>query len=90
VAMSGIKNLQIVDFSKISNMLVAGVSIGLGLGVTMVPTIVQTLPDYAKMIFESGIVTCSLSAIILNITLNWKEVFSGVNPDMHLPDEHSF
>ncbi|MEG2337597.1 MAG: nucleobase:cation symporter-2 family protein [Clostridium sp.] len=90
VAMSGIKNLQIVDFSKISNMLVAGVSIGLGLGVTMVPGIVHTLPDYAKMIFESGIVTCSLAAIVLNITLNWKEVFSGVNPEMHLPDEHSF
>ncbi|MEG0371668.1 MAG: nucleobase:cation symporter-2 family protein [Clostridium sp.] len=89
VAISGIKNLQIVDFSKTSNMLVAGVSIALGLGVTMVPAIVGQLPMYAKMIFESGIVTCSLSAIILNIVLNWKEVFSGVNPEMHLPDENS-
>ncbi|MEF9953417.1 MAG: nucleobase:cation symporter-2 family protein [Clostridium sp.] len=88
VAISGIKNLQIVDFSKTSNMLVAGVSIALGLGVTMVPDIVNNLPEYVRMIFESGIVTCSVSAIILNIVLNWKEVFSGKNPEMHLPDEH--
>ncbi|MEG1415328.1 MAG: solute carrier family 23 protein [Clostridium sp.] len=88
VAISGIKNLQIVDFSKTSNMLVAGVSIALGLGVSMVPAIVQQLPEYVRMIFESGIVTCSISAILLNIVLNWKEVFSGKNPEMHLPDEH--
>ncbi len=75
VAMSGIKTLQQVDFSKTSNMLVAGCSIALGLGVTMVPDIIGQFPTYLRMIFESGIVTCSLAAIILNITLNFKEVF---------------
>lgn len=75
VAISGIKTLQTVDFSKTSNMLVSGCSMALGLGVTMVPSIVGQLHPYIKMIFESGIVTCSLAAILLNIFLNWKEVF---------------
>ncbi|KMT22117.1 nucleobase:cation symporter-2 family protein [Clostridium cylindrosporum] len=80
VAISGIRNLQMVDFSRTSNMLVAGVSIALGLGVTMVPSIVAGFPSYAKMVFESGIVTCSISAIILNLFLNWNEIFNGGTP----------
>ncbi|OBR94039.1 MULTISPECIES: nucleobase:cation symporter-2 family protein [Clostridium] len=73
VAVAGIQMLSSVDFDKNSNMLVVACSIGIGLGVTIVPTILDHTPQFFKSIFSSGIVSASVVAIILNAFLNHGE-----------------
>lgn len=70
VAVAGIKMLSDVDFNKNSNMLVVACSIGLGLGITAVPTLLDHTPQIFKSIFGSGIVTASVLAVVLNALLN--------------------
>ena len=71
VTVAGIKMLADVDFNRSENMLVVAVSIGLGLGVTMVPNLLSQTPESFKSIFGSGIVTGAIVAVILNAILNW-------------------
>jgi xanthine permease len=80
VAVAGIKMLADVDFNKNSNMLVVACSIGIGLGITAVPTLLDQTPQTFKSIFSSGIVTSSVLAVILNAFLNHgdKDVHSNV------------
>jgi xanthine permease len=80
VAVAGIKMLSNVDFDKNSNMLVVACSIGIGLGITAVPTLLDQTPAIFKSIFSSGIVSASVSAVILNAFLNHgdKNVHSDV------------
>lgn len=73
VAVAGIQMLSSVDFDKNSNMLVVACSIGVGLGVTIVPGILDHTPQFFKSIFSSGIVSASVVAIILNAFLNHGE-----------------
>lgn len=73
VAVAGIQMLSSVDFDKNSNMLVVACSIGVGLGVTIVPGILDHTPQFFKSIFGSGIVSASVVAIILNAFLNHGE-----------------
>lgn len=89
VTISGIRTLSTVDFDKTSNMLIAACSISVGLGVSITPQIFNFFPDSLKLFFESGIVSGSIVALVLNIFLNWDEVTSGKDPEMVLPDEHS-
>lgn len=89
VAVSGIKTLAAVDFNKTSNMLIAACSISVGLGVSITPQIFAFFPNSLKLFFESGIVSGSLVALILNIFLNWSDIRNGAAPEMVLPDEHS-
>ncbi|MEY8000782.1 nucleobase:cation symporter-2 family protein [Clostridium sp. Mt-5] len=70
VAVAGIQMLSSVDFNKNSNMLVVACSIGLGLGVTMMPDLLKHTPQIFNSIFSSGIVTASVTAVILNAFLN--------------------
>lgn len=72
VAVQGIRMLQQVDFKNDKNLLVAAISIGLGLGVTVQPDIVQYLPKNLQLFFSSGILMASLSAVILNVLFNAK------------------
>ncbi|MEG0128386.1 MAG: nucleobase:cation symporter-2 family protein [Clostridium sp.] len=88
VAVSGVKTLSVVDFGKTSNMLIAACSIAVGLGVSITPEMFAFFPESLKLFFESGIVSGSIVAILLNIFLNWSEIRSGVDPEMVLPDEH--
>ncbi|MDX8045825.1 nucleobase:cation symporter-2 family protein [Gracilibacillus sp. S3-1-1] len=69
----GIKMLSNVDFSKQENLLVVACSIGLGLGVTVVPEIFAAVPSGLQILTESGIVIGSLTAIILNIIFNFRK-----------------
>ncbi len=73
VAVAGIQMLSSVDFDKNSNMLVVACSIGVGLGVTVIPGILDHTPQFFKSIFGSGIVSASVVAIILNAFLNHGE-----------------
>ncbi|WP_125707288.1 nucleobase:cation symporter-2 family protein [Lacticaseibacillus porcinae] len=78
VAVQGIRMLQQVDFHNDKNLLVAAVSIGLGLGVTTQPEIVQALPETLQLLFGSGILMASVSAVLLN----W--IFNSKNPQPEL------
>ncbi len=73
VAVQGIRMLQQVDFHNDKNLLVAAISIGLGLGVTVQPDIVQFLPKTLQLFLSSGILMASLSAVVLNWLFNNKE-----------------
>lgn len=80
VAVQGIRMLQEVDFHDDKNLLVAAISIGLGLGVTVQPQIVQALPKTLQLLFSSGILLASVSAVGLNLLFNAK------TPPAELPE----
>ncbi|MEK5106271.1 nucleobase:cation symporter-2 family protein [Cytobacillus sp. FSL K6-0129] len=81
VIASGIKMLSKVDFNSQENLLIIACSVGLGVGVTFVPTIFANLPENIRIITESGIVVGSLTAIILNIVFNMLGKKNGVNEE---------
>lgn len=68
VAVAGIKIISCVNLTKRASIILA-VSLGLGLGVSVVPDILEQLPPLAKSIFSSGISTGGLTALLLNIVL---------------------
>lgn len=70
VVSSGIKMLQAVDFGKQSNLLIVACSVSLGMGVTAVPDLFAQLPQGLRIIVSDGIITGSLSAIVLNLFFN--------------------
>lgn len=73
VAVSGFQMLQEVDFTDNNNMLIAACSVGIGVGISVVPGLFECAPPIIQTIFgESGIVTGSLTAIILNLFFNFK------------------
>ncbi|BCZ45975.1 xanthine permease [Clostridium gelidum] len=80
VAVAGIQMLSNVDFNNSSNMMVVACSIGMGLGITAVPNLLDQTPTIFKSIFSSGIVTASVVAVILNAFLNYdnKEIESDI------------
>lgn len=83
VVASGIKMLSRVDFNRNENLLVVACSVGIGLGAAVVPATFEHLPQSLQLIAGNGIVLGSLSAIILNIILNYKEVQSS-SSDEHI------
>ncbi|MCM3091702.1 purine permease [Cytobacillus sp. AMY 15.2] len=74
VISSGIRMLSVVDFSKNENLLIVACSIGIGLGSAVVPQIFESLPTSARLLVENGIVLGSITAILLNMVFNYKEL----------------
>lgn len=70
VVASGIRMLGKVDCSSNENLLIIACSVTLGLGVTVVPNLLDQFPPLFKILFGNGIVAGSLTAIFLNIILN--------------------
>ncbi|KEK24764.1 xanthine permease PbuX [Bacillus gaemokensis] len=66
----GIKMLSSVDFAKQENLLIVACSVGIGLGVTVVPTLFSQLPESVRILTDNGIVLGSASAVLLNIVFN--------------------
>lgn len=66
----GIKMLTKVDLNEQGNLLVIACSVGLGLGVTAVPSIFDKLPEGIQILTDSGIVLGSITAIVLNLLFN--------------------
>ncbi|BCC58233.1 xanthine permease [Bacillus cereus] len=66
----GIKMLSSVDFGRQENLLIVACSVGIGLGVTVVPTLFSQLPESIRILTDNGIVLGSASAVILNIVFN--------------------
>lgn len=73
VATQGIRMLAHVDFTNETNLLVVAMSVGLGLGVTVVPELFSGLPETVQLFTSNGIVVASLTSIILNVLFNKKE-----------------
>lgn len=67
VIASGIKMLSKVDFANNENLFIIACSIGIGLGVTVVPDIFKGLPLNIQLLTQSGIVAGSVTAIVLNL-----------------------
>ena len=70
IAVQGIRMLTKVDFENNRNILVAAISIGLGLGVTAYPQIFQDLPQTIQLFWGNGIVVASICATLLNLIFN--------------------
>ncbi|WLR53238.1 nucleobase:cation symporter-2 family protein [Bacillus tianshenii] len=66
----GIKMLSNVDFNQQGNLLIIACSVGLGMGVTVVPELFEQFPASIRILTENGIVAGSLTAISLNILFN--------------------
>ncbi|WP_369900316.1 xanthine permease PbuX [Bacillus manliponensis] len=66
----GIKMLSAVNFAKQENLLIVACSVGIGLGVTVVPTLFSQLPESIRILTDNGIVLGSASAVMLNIIFN--------------------
>lgn len=69
VVASGINILSRVDLRQNENLLIAACSIAVGLGSAAVPAMFDQLPTMLKMLMQNGIVTGSLTAVLLNILL---------------------
>jgi xanthine permease len=90
VISSGIRMLSVVDFSKNENLLIVACSIGIGLGSAVVPQIFESLPTSARLLVENGIVLGSITAILLNMVFNYKELnISESERIEQLKGEHS-
>jgi xanthine permease len=74
VVASGINILSQVDLRQNENLLIAACSIAVGLGSAAVPSMFDQLPTMMKMLLQNGIVTGSLTAVILNLVLvHWNK-----------------
>jgi len=68
IAAAGIRILATLDLDR-RTMLIMAVSFGLGLGVAMVPNLLQEMPKLIQNLFGSAVTVSGLSAIILNTLL---------------------
>lgn len=67
-----VKMLGNTDFAKQENLMIIACSVGLGLGVTTVPTAFGQLPSFVRMFTDSGIVLGTVVAIVMNLIFNRK------------------
>ena len=72
VAVAGVKILSCVNLTK-RNSIILAVSLGLGLGVTFVPEILEASPPLVESLFASGISTGGITALLLNLILPGRE-----------------
>jgi len=66
----GIKMLSKVEFTSQENLLIIACSIGMGLGVTVVPDLFAQMPSSIRILTDNGIVAGSVTAIVLNLLFN--------------------
>ena len=65
IAAAGIKLLAQEELNR-RNMLIAAISLTLGIGLPLVPKLVQYFPTQLAVIMESGIVPAGLFALIMD------------------------
>src|SRR5699024_6888908 len=70
VITEGIKMLSKVISDTAENAMIVACSIGIGLGVTVVPELFEAFPSSMQILTSNGIVAGSVTAIILNIIFN--------------------
>jgi uric acid transporter len=67
VAVVGIQTLTRVDFHDHRNVVIVSTSVGLAMYVTAIPDVAKAVPEWAQIIFGSGITLGSITAILLNL-----------------------
>ncbi|WP_339216190.1 nucleobase:cation symporter-2 family protein [Ornithinibacillus sp. FSL M8-0202] len=70
VISQGIKMISKEISKSTGNSMIVACSIGMGLGVTVVPELFAKLPESIQIITSNGIVAGSITAIVLNILFN--------------------
>ncbi len=70
VAVVGIQTLTRVDFHDHRNVVIVSTSLGLALYVTAIPDVAKAVPEWAQIIFGSGITLGSITAILLNLVFH--------------------
>ena len=73
IGIQGTTILRTVDFGKERNLMIAAISIGVGIGVTVYPQIFQQLPELIRLVIENAVVVTSVLAVFLNIVLPGRE-----------------
>lgn len=84
VVSQGIKMLSKIITDSQENSMIIACSIGIGLGVTVVPELFAQFPTGLKILTSNGIVAGSVTAIVLNILFNMlpskrRNLFSYLN-----------
>lgn len=77
IGVQGTTILRKVDFAKERNLMIAAISIGAGIGVTVYPQIFQHLPELVRLVIENAVVVTSVLAVFLNIVLPGREKETG-------------
>ncbi|MFC0582881.1 nucleobase:cation symporter-2 family protein [Micrococcoides hystricis] len=70
VAASGIRSLAKVKFEGNMNLVIVAVSVGFGMLPVVIPAVYDNFPAWFGTIFESGISSAAIMAVILNIVFN--------------------
>ncbi|NNG40581.1 purine permease [Flexivirga sp. ID2601S] len=70
VAASGIRTLREVDFSGNANIVVVACSLGFGMAPIVQPDLYAKMPDWFRTIFDSGITSTAIVAVLLNLLFN--------------------
>jgi OHCU decarboxylase len=70
VAVVGFQTLTKVDFNDHRNVVIVATSVGLAMYVTAQPDVAKAVPDWAQIIFGSGITLGSITAILLNVVFH--------------------
>ncbi|MNO20309.1 Uric acid permease PucK [compost metagenome] len=71
VLSSGIRMLgDQVDLNRHENLLIIACSVGMGLGVTVMPELFDRLPAALRILVDNGIVAGSFTAIVMNLLFN--------------------
>lgn len=76
VISAGISILSKVNYSENHNTLIVGTSIAVGVGSNFQPEVFKQMPWIVKILFENGMFSACLVAVLLNICLNF-HTFSG-------------
>jgi NCS2 family nucleobase:cation symporter-2 len=71
VAATGIRILSNVDLAKSRyNLFIIAISIGIGMIPLVAPAFFSKMPEMLKPILDSGILLCSITAVVLNAYFN--------------------
>jgi uric acid transporter len=70
VAVVGVQTLTRVDFHDHRNVVIVGSSVGLAVLVTVQPQVAKAVPEWAQIVFGSGITLGSVAAIGLNLVFH--------------------
>ncbi|SYX82913.1 nucleobase:cation symporter-2 family protein [Paenibacillus alvei] len=89
VVSSGLRMLgSQVDMNRHENLLIIACSVGMGLGVTVVPQLFASLPSTVRILTDNGIVAGTFTALVMNLLFNGtKQQFDGTQSEEET--EHS-
>lgn len=87
VISQGIKMLSRVMSESHENSMIVACSVGMGLGVTVVPELFAKLPESIQILTSNGIVAGSVTAIVLNIVFHMLP--KRTTKEVHLLNEKS-